>query len=1061
MMIVHGKSCHFFKRMDNSLFMGVLAARFGTSLGSFVNSLITTPLINMPNSESFSLYIGFSTTIGLALMFALIGFVAIEIYTRIVVKLIRDMTLTDFLGLIHSNQPLNIHKSKKAIMNYMETKAQIYIQTFKLKNTLHQLTMFFRFANKSTYEIYSGVQGDDGLDIYLSDKDLSLIYLKTLYNRKSREIDLLYNLSTLMAYDHFGDDECHTPKALQVMNRVCKKSSFWNHLDYHYRAKEIQQYATDTGTADASQENDAKMLLLKENQDKLLCLHRDFWKEMINEPVKLSSVQKICEKISDISEECEETFMEALSDRKNKAYLRMYATYVELFHFDKDLAQAIHMEANQLDQEMKVTQSINKIKKKQVVPSASRSSLKSLFRSRTRIRESMTDQMSDAGSDVSNQIPNGFTEHFDQFDDSASVAGDNNAPEAAEQKKDYLFRNALKARRPEGVNQELIYGDVTKPDDDPVIGLYPSLDKLLKQGVDNCTLYLEQHNLTLTLKTKIQYCTGIDKVMTDFLTTITQTSENTRDFYTKQNAVFAANGTILDPTEIFMEHYKLNVMSHPLNDKLLIFMNEFVRVSSELSLILLLIFTCLGFLLTAVIGRLILAMIKNKSNQLYHTRMLMNYIPVEMLDRNEKLKNVALFNSFPNALVEKLNRKGKEGSSESGFNGVANIINSSVDGSALLNESGDIEIFNPAAHRMFNSTSVDVLGTKLCSLFEESIQETIRKTFESIIEQSKKSYNSGGNGLAQETLEAECMRRNQTKFPAKISLFTTHLSDRGTIVVCTIKDVTSEKKQQALLADEKKHSDNLLKNILPENVASRLKKGETFIAEKLSDITCFFSDMVGFTKISSTMQATELVKMLNAVVNGFDNLTELYDLEKIKTIGDAYFCVGGLHGSSDHPERMLKFAMSTFQVINDFNSGKFGVILENDNQLDIRIGINTGSALAGVIGTKKFAYDLWGDTINTASRMESTGQPGRVQISRSTYERVYDMGLEFEEKRVEVKGKGIMQSYLLSARHHISTKVDLIIPIEQKTLQDYEIDNEPLEQLKLDNNTSSSQNSME
>ncbi|KAG2392184.1 hypothetical protein C9374_012436 [Naegleria lovaniensis] len=175
------------------------------------------------------------------------------------------------------------------------------------------------------------------------------------------------------------------------------------------------------------------------------------------------------------------------------------------------------------------------------------------------------------------------------------------------------------------------------------------------------------------------------------------------------------------------------------------------------------------------------------------------------------------------------------------------------------------------------------------------------------------------------------------------------------------------------------------------------------------------------------MQASELVLMLNAIVNGFDALTEKYEIEKIKTIGDAYFCVGGLHNSqmashhtADHPERVLRFAIDTFGVIHHYNTHKK---VENQEDIGIRIGINSGPIVAGVIGKKKFAYDLWGDTVNFASRMESTSLSNRIQISRSTYERVYDLGLEFEEREVDVKGKGLIKAYLVNDKHHKQVEV--------------------------------------
>ena len=149
-------------------------------------------------------------------------------------------------------------------------------------------------------------------------------------------------------------------------------------------------------------------------------------------------------------------------------------------------------------------------------------------------------------------------------------------------------------------------------------------------------------------------------------------------------------------------------------------------------------------------------------------------------------------------------------------------------------------------------------------------------------------------------------------------------------------------------------------------VANRLKAGETTISEKFDDVTCLFSDMVGFTSRSSYCSPTELVQMLNYIVNGFDALCDIYKLEKIKTIGDAYFVAGGLYldaKESDHPERTLNFAIDMFKVLKDYNESTGNLY---SNQLNIRVGIHTGSVVAGVIGTKKFAFDLWGDAVNVS-----------------------------------------------------------------------------------------------
>ena len=243
----------------------------------------------------------------------------------------------------------------------------------------------------------------------------------------------------------------------------------------------------------------------------------------------------------------------------------------------------------------------------------------------------------------------------------------------------------------------------------------------------------------------------------------------------------------------------------------------------------------------------------------------------------------------------------------------------------------------------------EVIGLPMWTLFEKNCQDRIKL----ILQNLTKTTGSIANG---ETAELDGLRKNGTLFPARVNIFWT-MFDSKPVFTCFIKDVTTEKKQNALLAEEKKRSENLLRNILPESVANKLKNGDTFIAEKLPDITCFFSDMVGFTTISSHLNANEIVKMLSSIVSGFDKLTDKYELEKIKTIGDSYFCVGGLHQASDHPERVVRFAIETFGVVRDYNNSLFkDTDPQSVSQIDIRIGINTGSVVAGVIGIKKFAY---------------------------------------------------------------------------------------------------------
>lgn len=204
-------------------------------------------------------------------------------------------------------------------------------------------------------------------------------------------------------------------------------------------------------------------------------------------------------------------------------------------------------------------------------------------------------------------------------------------------------------------------------------------------------------------------------------------------------------------------------------------------------------------------------------------------------------------------------------------------------------------------------------------------------------------------------------------------------------------------------------NERLLLNILPSSIAERLKRGERIIADACSETTILFADIVGFTNLSTRVSAGELVSLLSDLFSEFDELARQYGVEKIKTIGDAYMAVAGLPESRpDHALAAMHVAERMLQVCQQRKD-------KNGNALQLRIGINSGPVIAGVIGTHKFAYDLWGDTVNTASRMESHGRPGRIQVTEATYALLRDQ-YEFEScGEQQIKGKGVMATYLLAA----------------------------------------------
>jgi len=215
----------------------------------------------------------------------------------------------------------------------------------------------------------------------------------------------------------------------------------------------------------------------------------------------------------------------------------------------------------------------------------------------------------------------------------------------------------------------------------------------------------------------------------------------------------------------------------------------------------------------------------------------------------------------------------------------------------------------------------------------------------------------------------------------------------------------------AVIAAERERSERLLLNVLPEPIAERLKSGESPIADRASEVGVLFADIVGFTPLAETMDPEELIRLLDEVFTLFDGLVADHGLEKIKTIGDAYMVASGLlGGGAGHPEDLAEMALEMQRALG------------RTRPLQLRIGMDIGPVVAGVIGRQKFIYDLWGDTVNTAGRMESQGIPGAIQVTERAFLRLTS-GFVFEERGIiDVKGKGPMLTYLLVASRNATAR---------------------------------------
>ena len=267
---------------------------------------------------------------------------------------------------------------------------------------------------------------------------------------------------------------------------------------------------------------------------------------------------------------------------------------------------------------------------------------------------------------------------------------------------------------------------------------------------------------------------------------------------------------------------------------------------------------------------------------------------------------------------------------------------------------------------------------------------------------------------------ADVVAMAKSDVPVRTSLvfFALNITAVATIIYLLLRHSTIEQRKAKLtmdlaheqLKEEQHRSERLLLNILPGPVAQRLKNSEQTIADGFADATVMFADIVNFTQVAANMSPSQVFAMLNRIFSAFDELAEKYNLEKIKTIGDAYMVAGGINKSVDeYTAAVVDLAID----MRDLLRRDFAV---NTSHLEIRIGIGTGPVVAGVVGKKKFIYDLWGDTVNIASRITSEGVPGMIQCDTLTYRRLSKVFDFYEPQTIYLKGKGNMTVYRVIGR---------------------------------------------
>ncbi len=255
------------------------------------------------------------------------------------------------------------------------------------------------------------------------------------------------------------------------------------------------------------------------------------------------------------------------------------------------------------------------------------------------------------------------------------------------------------------------------------------------------------------------------------------------------------------------------------------------------------------------------------------------------------------------------------------------------------------------------------------------------------------------------------------------AFFALNLTGVGVAVVLIVRDFLRRlQTARAELQDEKARSDALLLNVLPESIAERLKSGEETIADRHDEVTIVFADIVGFTPMAGGRTAEEIVDLLDGLVAEFDRLVDTHQLEKIRTAGDGYMAIAGApEPSSEHVARAADLALDMLETAHRYD--------DTDGEgVELRIGIDCGPVIAGVIGLKKFTYDVWGDPVNTASRMESHGIPGKIQVTQRVHDRLRGSHRFEERGLIEVKGKGEMRTFFLVGRQRTQRSAEDLRP---------------------------------
>lgn len=327
------------------------------------------------------------------------------------------------------------------------------------------------------------------------------------------------------------------------------------------------------------------------------------------------------------------------------------------------------------------------------------------------------------------------------------------------------------------------------------------------------------------------------------------------------------------------------------------------------------------------------------------------------------------------------------------------ICSSKNDAIITSDETKRILFWNKGAEYIFGYTPEEAIGKPLTLIIPGQLHHRHNAGMERM-NHGKKPRVLG------KVLELTAIKKSGEEFPIELTLGSWDNAGKR-YYSGIIRDITEKKKAELIILNEKNKADQLLLNILPKQVADELKSRGNAKAKRYENVTILFSDFKDFTLLASTISPIKLVKELNELFSRFDDIMEAYQIEKIKTIGDAYFAAcGSPEKNKDHAFQCIEAAREMYRYLEERNK-------KNEIQWKMRVGIHSGSVVAGVVGKRKYAYDLFGDTVNTASRMESNGEVGKINISETTYELVKAKYNCLPRGQINAKGKGNLNMYFV------------------------------------------------